>query len=139
MLILFVNWMLLNGLKEMENIGPHTDNHTCNWLLDFGWEVMSHIPNSFNNLPNDFHLTGLIEKQLAGKWFAADAYVKQDLASWLHILDVDLFYTIMQTLVPYWDKRLMCGILMYPSTTVKVRVSVKFSAGECLLPDFLDP
>jgi hypothetical protein len=85
----------------MENIGPHTDNHTWNWLLEFVWEVMSHIPNSYNIVPNDFHLTGLIKKQLAVKWFAADAYVKQDCTSWLHILDIDLFYTVIQSLVAY--------------------------------------
>jgi hypothetical protein len=75
------------------------------WLaLGFGWEVMSHIPNSSNLVPSDFHLVELIKKQLAGKWFAADAYVMLDLTSWLHILHIDLFYTIIQGLVPYRDK-----------------------------------
>jgi hypothetical protein len=59
--------MLLKGFKEMENIGPHTDSHACNWLLDFGWEIMSHILSSSNLVPNDFHLIRLTKKQLAGK------------------------------------------------------------------------
>jgi hypothetical protein len=69
-------------------------------VLDFGWEVMSHIPNSSNLVPNDFCVIGLIKKQLAGKWFAADAFVKLNLTVWWHVLHIDLFYTIIQGLVP---------------------------------------
>jgi hypothetical protein len=38
----------------------------------------------------------------AGGWrvFATDADVKQDLTSWLQILDRDLFYTMIEVLVP---------------------------------------
>jgi len=109
------------------------------WLvLDFGWEVMSHIPNNSSLVPSDFHFIGLIKKQLADKWFAVDAYVKLDLTSWLHILHIDLFYTIIQCLVPKWDKWFNVwhsDVSIYHC--VKVRVSIKFLAWECLLPDFL--
>jgi len=45
----------------------------------------------------NFHLFGPYQKQLAGKWFATDAHMKQAVL-WLHTLDTD-FDTKIRTLM----------------------------------------
>jgi hypothetical protein len=49
-----------------------------------------------------------LNKHLAGKRFAADAKVKQAVASWLQALDTNLYYDGMQALVPRYDR---CSIV----------------------------
>jgi hypothetical protein len=50
---------------------------------------------------SDFQIFGPLAKDPAGKRFAAEADVKQDVASWLHTVNTDFFYNAgLQVLVP---------------------------------------
>jgi hypothetical protein len=44
-----------------------------------------HSAYSTDLMPSDFHLFGLLEKQLAGKGFATDTDEKQSVTSWIQI------------------------------------------------------
>lgn len=61
---------------------------------------MHRPPYSTGQAPSDFHLCGSLQKYLAaGKWFLADADVKQALTdTWHH------FFNKIKALVPWWDK-----------------------------------
>jgi hypothetical protein len=54
--------------------------------------------------PSDFYLFGLLNKNLAGKRFAADTDVKQAVTSWLQKLYPSFFYARIQALVLPQDK-----------------------------------
>ena len=89
------------------------------------------------------HLFGTLDMHLAGKRFAPDADTKQAATSWLQVLDTDLFYPGIQSLVPRWDSCLNVScdcwkVSCVPSSIdVDMGVRIKFLASGCLLPNFL--
>ena len=89
------------------------------------------------------HLFRTLNMHLAGKRFAPDADMKQAATSWLQVLDTDLFYPGIQSLVPRWDRFLNVScdcwkVSGVPSSIdVNMDVRIKFLASGCLLPNFL--
>ena len=63
-------------------------NQTCDWLRCCGWEIMDHLHNSSDLLPNDFHLFGCLKKHLVGKKFATDASMKLSSPDYRHLTPV---------------------------------------------------
>jgi len=47
------NHLLFKGSDEVEIIGPHSANQTCDWLWHYGW-----LPYNPNVVHSDFHLFG---------------------------------------------------------------------------------
>jgi hypothetical protein len=80
---------------------------------------------------------------LAGKRFAPDADMKQAATSRLLVLDTDLFYRGIQSLVPRWDRCLNVScdyweVSCIPSSIdIDMEVRIKVLASGCLLPNFL--
>jgi len=80
---------------------------------------------------------------LAGRRFAPDVDMKQAATSWLQVLDTDLFYPGIQSLVPRWGRYLnICcdcwKVSCVPSSIdVDMEIRIKFLVSECLLPNFL--
>ena len=63
-------------------------NQTCDWLWCCGWEIMDHLHNSSDLVPNDFHLFGCLKKHLVGKRFATDASVQLSSPDYRHLTPV---------------------------------------------------
>jgi hypothetical protein len=70
----------------------------------YNWEVLDHPPYSPDLAPSDFHLFGLLKKDLGGRRFATDGEVQQAVMSWPQALDTDFFYAGRDALVYRWDK-----------------------------------
>ena len=70
------------GSKETEA------NQTCDWLWCCGWEIMDHLHNSSDLVPNNFHLFGCLKKHLVSKRFATDANVKLSSPDYRHLTPV---------------------------------------------------
>ena len=110
----------------MENTGSDSANRNCDWFRRYDWEFTDHAPQSPSPSPGEIHFLGPLEKQLAGKSFAADG-VKQAASSWLQALDKNVFYARIRTFVSRKDKwwilpGLMCNICYpYVAYTSKLR------------------
>jgi hypothetical protein len=65
---------------------------------------MDHPPYSPNLTHSDFHVFGLLTKQMPGKQFATDAKMKQAVTSWLQMHDTYFFCAEIQASVARWDK-----------------------------------
>jgi len=65
---------------------------------------MDYPPYSPNLTPSDFHVSGLLTKQMTGKKFAIDAKMKQAVTSSLETRDTNFFCARIQALVARWDK-----------------------------------
>jgi hypothetical protein len=108
-------------------------------------DVMDHSPGSPNLMPNNIRLCEHLNKHLAGKWFAADTDMKQAVTSWPQTVDSNLFCTIILSSSHSGTSALMSMIAtlksdvynLLPVCHVNIKVWIKLSSSECLLPSFL--
>ena len=80
------------GFKVREIAGSNTVSLTCRRLQRYSRDVLAHPAYSPDFALRDFQIFGPLAKDPAGKWFAAEADVKQVVASWLHTINFDFFY-----------------------------------------------
>ncbi|GBM72030.1 hypothetical protein AVEN_89787-1 [Araneus ventricosus] len=67
-------------------------------------ETLEHPPYCRDLAPGDFHLFGLLKKQLARRHFRTDAEVQEAIVKWHRDLDPDFFYAFFDKLVHRWPK-----------------------------------
>jgi hypothetical protein len=91
--------------KEMEIIGSHAANWTCDWLRSYVWEVRAWPFYTPSLMPSDFCPFGPLKKHLSGKGFATDADVKQAV-TWQQTTDTDFFCAVIQGLcLTLWGQK----------------------------------
>ena len=130
--------------EEFEINGANTYKHTCEWLWCHSWELMDHPPYSRILCPG----ISVSPDPLRSSWLASDfhhADIKQALIFRLQTPDIGFLHTDLLALVPQWNRCLSvigdCGGLMCtvccPCAIYTLNGSVKFSASEFWLPNFL--
>ena len=70
----------------MTNVRPHTTRATQELLRTFCWDHLEHPPYSPDLAPRVFHLFGPLKNHLAGRNFADDDAVIQEVTHWLRQL-----------------------------------------------------